>query len=123
MLKSLHVILAYATVVGFILRAFWALSDNAVSQALLKTKAARILPHVIDTALLGAGVALALMAQFSLVEGWLGAKLLGLAAYIGFGVLTLRASGRTLKFFGLAGALLCVGYMFAVAFTRQVTPW
>lgn len=99
MVKSLHIILAYATVVGFILRAFWSLSDNAVSQALLKTKAARILPHVIDTALLGAGVALALMAQFSLVEGWLGAKLLGLAAYIGFGVLTLRAS--------VGGRLVC----------------
>ena len=123
MLKSLHVILAYATVVGFILRAFWSLSDNAVSQALLKTKAARILPHVIDTALLAAGVALALMAQLSLVEGWLGAKLLGLAAYIGLGVLTLRARSTAVKSIGLVGALLSVGYIFAVAFTRQAVPW
>ena len=123
MLKSLHVILAYATVVGFILRAFWSLSDNAVSQALLKTKAARILPHVIDTALLVIGIALAVMAQISLVEGWLAAKLAGLAAYIGFGVLTLRGRSNALKSVGLFGALLSVGYVFAVAFTRQVVPW
>ena len=123
MLKSLHMTLAYATVVGFILRAFWSLSANEASRGLLKTKAARIVPHVIDTGLLAAGVALAVLAQLSLIEGWLGAKLLGLAAYIGFGVLTLRASGRSLKLIGLAGALLCAGYMFAVAFTRQVAPW
>ena len=73
MVMTLHVILAYGTVIGFLLRAFWSLSDNAVSQGLLKTKATRILPHVIDTALLG--------------------------------------------------ALLSVGYIFAVAFTRQVAPW
>ncbi|MCY3640521.1 MAG: SirB2 family protein [Gammaproteobacteria bacterium] len=119
----MHVMLAYATVVGFILRAFWSLSANDASQALVKTKAARILPHIIDTALLAIGIALAVMAQLSLVEGWLAAKLIGLAAYIGFGVLTLRSRSNVLKSIGLFGALLSVGYIFAVAFTRQVMPW
>lgn len=123
MLKTMHVMLAYATVVGFILRAFWSLSANDASQALVKTKAARILPHIIDTALLAIGIALAVMAQLSLVEGWLAAKLIGLAAYIGFGVLTLRSRSNVLKSIGLFGALLSVGYIFAVAFTRQVMPW
>ncbi|MDE0271688.1 MAG: SirB2 family protein [Gammaproteobacteria bacterium] len=123
MLKTMHVILAYATVIGFILRAFWSLSANEASRALVKRKAARILPHIIDTALLAIGVALAVMAQISLVEGWLAAKLAGLAAYIGFGVLTLRGRSTALKSVGLFGALLSVGYVFAVAFTRQVVPW
>ena len=123
MLKSMHVMLAYATVVGFILRAFWSLSANQASRALARTKAARVLPHVIDTALLGIGAALAVMAQIPLLEGWLGAKLAGLAAYIGFGVLTLRGRSTALKSIGLVGALLSVGYVLAVAFTRQAVPW
>ncbi len=123
MLKSTHLILAYATVIGFILRAFWSLSANEASQALIEARAARIVPHVIDTALLAAGVALAVMAQIPLFEGWLGAKLAGLAAYIGLGVLTLRSKGHVLKTVGLVGALLSVGYVFAVAFTRQAVPW
>ena len=123
MLKSMHVMLAYATVVGFILRAFWSLSANQASRALARTKAARVLPHVIDTALLGIGAALAVMAQIPLLEGWLGAKLAGLAAYIGFGVLTLRGRSTALKSIGLVGALLSVGYVLAVAFTRQAAPW
>jgi len=123
MLKSMHVMLAYATVVGFILRAFWSLSANEAGRALVRTKAARILPHVVDTALLAIGVALAAMARISPVEGWLGAKLAGLAAYVGFGVLTLRGRSTALKSIGLLGALLSVGYVLAVAFTRQVAPW
>ena len=43
------------------------------------------------------------MAQIPLFEGWLGAKLAGLAAYIGFGVLTLRSKGQGLKAVGLVG--------------------
>ena len=123
MLKLVHVILAYATVVGFILRAFWALSSNQTSQDLLKARAVRVLPHVIDSALLAMGVGLAVMTQISLLEGWLSAKLAGLAAYIGFGVLTLRGRSTALKSVGLIGALLSVGYIFAVAFTRQAAPW
>ena len=123
MIKSLHVILAYATVIGFILRAFWSLSANEAGHALLRARLTRIVPHVIDTALLAAGIGLAVMAELALFEGWLGAKLAGLAAYIGFGVLTLRARGRPLKAVGLVGALVSVGYVFAVAFTRQAVPW
>ena len=123
MLKSMHVILAYATVVGFIVRASWSLSANEVGQALLKTPVARIVPHVIDAVLLAAGVGLAVMAQISPVNGWLGAKLLGLAAYIGFGVLALRGRRGATKVAGVVGALLSVGYVFAVAFTREAAPW
>ena len=119
----MHITLAYATVIGFILRAFWSLSANEASQALVNAKAVRILPHIIDTALLATGVALAVMAQYSLVDGWLAAKLSGLAAYIGFGVLTLRGRSTALKSIGPVGALLSVGYIFAVAYTRQSVPW
>ena len=44
-----------------------------------------------------------------------------LLAYIGFGVLTLRASSVPMRIVGVAGALISVGYIFVVAMTRS--PW
>ena len=119
MLKALHIALAYLTVAGFILRAFWALSGSPLRQQ----KWVRIAPHVVDTLLLACGVALAFQLSISPVSGWLGAKLVGLLAYIGFGVLTMRAPSRPLQALGLLGALASVGYIFAVTFTRQIWPF
>jgi uncharacterized membrane protein SirB2 len=117
MLKALHIALAYLTVAGFVVRGIWALTDSP----LRREKWVRITPHAVDTLLLAAGVALVFQLGLAPVSGWLGAKLAGLVAYIGFGVLTMRATKRRLQVVGFAGALLAVGYIFAVAFTRQ--PW
>jgi uncharacterized membrane protein SirB2 len=117
MLKSLHIMLAYLTVIGFLVRAGWAFVDSPMRQQ----KWVRIAPHLIDTALLLIGVTMAFRLGLSPVSGWLGAKLVGLFAYIGFGVLTLRAGSTALRVVGLVGALGSVGYMFAVAFSRN--PW
>jgi len=117
MLKLIHLMLAYLTVIGFVVRAIWAFTDSP----LRSQKWVRIAPHVIDTTLLALGIALALQLGLSPVSGWLGAKLLGLLGYIGFGVLTLRATTTALRSVGLAGSLASVGYIFAVAFTRD--PW
>jgi uncharacterized membrane protein SirB2 len=115
--RDLHVILAYVTVAGFALRAIWALMGSAR----LKSKPARILPHVVDTVLLVCGLALVFGLGHSLASGWLVVKLVALLAYIGFGVLTLRASSMSLRLVGITGALVSVGYIFAVAMTRD--PW
>lgn len=117
MLKMLHIALAYLTVAGFLLRALWVFLDSPMRQQ----KWVRIAPHVIDTLLLVVGVTLAFQLGISPVTGWLGAKLAGLIAYIGFGVLTLRAHSAGLRVLGLAGALCSVGYIFAVALSRN--PW
>ena len=117
MLKLIHIALAYLTVIGFVVRALWAFADSPMRQQ----KWVRILPHVIDTALLAIGVVMAFQLGLSPVSGWLGAKLLGLLAYVGFGVLTLRATSTGLRVTGLVGALASVAYIFAVAFTRD--PW
>ena len=88
---------------------------------LLQQKWVRIAPHVIDTLLLTLGLILAFNLADGLWQSWLIAKLTALLAYIGFGVLTLRGQGA-MKHVGVAGALLSVGYIFAVAFTRQAWP-
>ena len=72
--------------------------------------------------LLTLGIALVVNLGLSPLDGWLAAKLVGLLAYIGFGVLTLRAPSRALKGLGFGGALLSVGYVFAVAFSRSAWP-
>ena len=117
MLRSIHLILAYLTVLGFVVRGLWSMTGSAY----LSQKWVKIAPHVIDTLLLALGIAMAISLSISPLEGWLAAKLVGLVAYIGFGVLTMRAPGVGLKVVGFVGALTSVGYIFAVAFARS--PW
>lgn len=116
--RNLHVFLAYATVAGFLLRAVWAYSGSP----LLRAKPVRILPHVIDTVLLLCGLALVFGLGHSLGSAWLLAKLAALVAYIGFGVLTLRATSAGLRTLGVTGALVSIGYLFAVAHAQNAWP-
>ena len=117
MLKSLHITLAYLTTIGFVIRGLWAILDSPLRQQ----RWVRVVPHVIDTLLLAIGVTLAFNIGASLGDSWLTAKLIALLGYIGFGVLAMRATTMSLKICGFILALLCVGYIFAVAFSR--TPW
>lgn len=119
MLKLFHIALAYLTVLGFVVRGIWALTDSPQ----LQQRWVRIAPHVIDTLLLTLGVIMMINLSLSPFDGWLAAKLVGLLAYIGFGVLTMRAGSKGLKVFGFCAAVLCVAYMFAVAFTRSAWPF
>lgn len=119
MLKSFHILLAYMTVIGFVVRGIWSFAHSPMADQ----KWVKIVPHVIDTLLLTLGVVMAINIGASFVSGWLAAKLLGLLAYIGFGVLAMRATNPALKWAGFACALLSVGYIFAVAFTRSTWPF
>ena len=118
MIKTLHFTLAYLTVAGFVIRAGWAYA----APDMLQQKWVRIAPHAIDTLLLTLGIILAFSLPDGPWQGWLGAKLIALLAYIGFGVMTLRGSG-TLRHVGVIGALTSVAYIFAVAFSREVWPF
>ncbi|MDP6375968.1 MAG: SirB2 family protein [Pseudomonadales bacterium] len=117
-MKSIHIMLVYATVIGFVIRSIWAFTDNP----LRGERWVRTVPHVIDTLLLILGVIMAYQISQSPFSGWLLAKLIGLLAYILFGVLTLRATAAMPRAIGFVGAMTSVGYMFAVAFTRDPLP-
>lgn len=120
LIKEFHVALAFITVAGFITRAALAMAANP----LRNTKFVRIAPHVIDTLLLLLGITLAVQLSLSpLTNGWLMAKIVALFAYIGFGVMTMRASSTRLRLFGFVGALASVAYIFAVAYSKQVIPF
>jgi len=118
-IKHLHMTLAYVTVAGFVARGFLAIVESPLRQRTW----VRITPHVVDTLLLICGVTLAI--QLSLdpaIHGWLAAKLVGLVAYIGFGVVAMRARTLAVKLAGFAAALVTVAYIFAVAYSKQVVP-
>lgn len=117
MLKSFHVTLAYLTAVGFVLRGLWSLLDSPMRNE----RWVRIVPHLVDTALLTLGVTMAFRIGASLGDAWLAAKMTALVAYIGFGVLAMRGPTRGLKVAGFCAALLALAYLFAVAYTRS--PW
>ena len=120
LLKDLHVAFAYITVAGFVMRGLLSLADSPMRSA----KWLRIAPHVIDTLLLAFGIALAVTLSLSpLANGWLMAKIVGLLAYIGFGVMAMRARSRPLKIVGFIAAIASVGYVFAVAYSKQVMPF
>jgi uncharacterized membrane protein SirB2 len=116
-LKHLHVTCVVLSGLGFCLRGGWMLAGSALGQHRLT----RVLPHVVDTLLLGSALAMAWMSgQYPFLNGWLTAKLCGLLAYILLGMVALKR-GRTKAVrgscFGLA--LLTYAYIVGVALTRN----
>jgi len=116
-LKHLHVTCVVLSGLGFSLRGWWMLNDSPR----LKTRLARVVPHVVDTLLLGSALVMAWQSsQYPFAQGWLTAKFFGLLAYILCGTMALkraRTKGRRVVF--LALALLAYAYIVGVALTRS----
>ena len=120
-LKTIHVASVALSLGGFFARGLLMLADSP----LLAARWVRIAPHVIDTVLLGSALWLAvLIGQYPFVHGWLTAKILGLLAYIGFGVIALRR-GRTkgVRAAAFIAALAAAAYVVSVALTRSPVPF
>ncbi len=117
MLKTLHVTAAVLSISGYFLRGMLMLFESP----LLRARAMRIVPHVVDTILLASAIALAVrIHQYPLVHGWLTAKVLALIAYVVVGAIGLHY-GQTKRTRALAfgTALLILAYIVGVALTRQ----
>lgn len=120
-LKALHVSCVATSYALFMLRGLWMI----YRPQWLQQRWARVLPHVVDTVLLGSAIAMALMIrQYPLVAGWLTAKLLALLLYIVLGSVALKR-GRTRKQRVAAwfAAQAVFFYIVAVALTRNPLPW
>ena len=82
----------------------------------------RFAPHVNDTVLLGAALALAWASgQYPLARPWLTAKVLALCAYVALGRLALlpRPAPASRRLACYLAALACVAYIVGVALTRS----
>ncbi|MBL8431377.1 MAG: SirB2 family protein [Dechloromonas sp.] len=120
-LKHLHVTCVVLSGLGFSLRGWWMLTGSPLLQARL----ARIVPHVVDTLLLGSALVMAWQSsQYPFAQNWLTAKFFGLLAYILCGTMALKR-GRTprQRLVFLVLALAAFAYIVSVALTRSPLPY
>ena len=115
--KSIHVLTVVLTIAGFVVRGIWMIQGSP----LLKTRAARTLPHINDTLLLASALwTAALLGQYPFVNTWLTAKVIGLLAYILLGAIALTyGPTRSIRMLAFTSALLSFAYVVAVAITKN----
>ena len=121
LLRDIHITCALLTGLGFALRGVWMLRASP----LLHHRLTRTLPHVNDTLLLGSAIWMTTrLGQYPLVTPWLSAKLFALLAYIVLGSVALkRGPTRSIRAAAFVGALICYGYIVAVARARTPLPF
>jgi uncharacterized membrane protein SirB2 len=120
-LRTVHVASATASLALFVLRGTWMLLDSPLREA----RWTRIVPHVVDTVFLAAGIALAVrLQQYPFVQPWLTAKGFGLIAYIVLGSIALK-HGRTraIRATAFVAALAVFAYIAGVARARHPLSW
>jgi uncharacterized membrane protein SirB2 len=118
-IKLIHILAAALSIGGFIVRGIWMLTGTT----LLARRWVRVVPHVNDTLLLALGVWLAVqIRQYPFVHGWLTAKIVAIAVYIGLGMVALRL-GKTpgVRATAFVAALVTFLYIVGVALTRSAT--
>ena len=115
--KLIHQSAVALSLVGFFVRGVGSLSGARWVEG----RAAKSVPHLVDTVLLLSAIALAWLLRLSpLATPWLLAKIVALVAYIVLGVIALRA-GRSLGIRAIAwvAALVVFGYIASVAISKD----
>jgi uncharacterized membrane protein SirB2 len=115
--KLVHQAAVVLSLTGFVARG----AASFAGAGWVGSRAARTLPHVIDTVLLLSALALAWMLRLTLDSApWLVSKIAGLVVYVGLGVVALRAQ-RPLRVRAAAwvGALLTAAWIVSVALTKS----
>ena len=119
--KTIHIACVALSFTGFFIRGIWMLMDSR----LMKQVWVRIIPQLVDTALLVSAITLAFEFRLSPFEQpWLAAKIIALLAYIGIGLVALRF-GRTRRVRLLAWLLgmLVFSYIVSVALNKSAVGW
>ena len=116
-IKAVHQVSVSLSLAGFIARGLGSLGGARW----VASRLARTLPHVVDTVLLASALTLAWMARLDPANTpWLGAKVLGLVAYILLGSLAMRP-GRPWQLRAAAWltALLVFSWIVSVAVSKN----
>lgn len=115
-LKHMHVTLVAISVVLFMLRFFWV----TIGAGIARQKWVKIVPHIIDTALLLSIVGMLIHWQMWPWETpWLINKVIGLVGYILFGLVAMKATASWLRYVGFVGALSWIMFLMHIAFSKQ----
>ena len=115
--KLVHQTAVVLSIAGFFLRGAAALADAPW----VRSRAARTLPHVVDSLLLLSALTLAWMLRLTPGNApWLLAKIAGLVVYVGLGVVALRPGPpRAVRAAAWGAALATVGWIVSVAVTKN----
>lgn len=117
-LKHIHMTLAIITILGFLLRSVWLFTNSTKLQA----KWVKISPHIIDTFLLGTGIALWATWYGAVFQPWLIAKIGLIVLYIGFGIITFKTSNKSLRGVCFTLAIISFASILYLARTKSL-PW
>ncbi len=118
LIKHLHMSAAALSITFFVLRAWWSVQESPR----LNARWVKVLPHLIDTALLGLGVTLMLLLSvWPWQLPWLGAKLLALLAYIGIGTVAIKR-GSTPRVRALAAVAAVATFVYMVGAATRHSP-
>lgn len=124
-LKLVHTSSAFLSIAGFTLRGYWMITGSP----LLRSRPARVLPHVIDTLLLSSAVGMLVIWRVSPLQlDWLSAKIFALLLYIALGMVAFRfGKSMRVKVSAWLLALLAAGYIVSVAYNKSalgfLQPW
>ncbi len=120
LLKLIHAGTVYITFGLFVVRGIWMLLDSPR----LQDRWVRVVPHLNDTLLLVAAVAMLVVGGLNpLEQPWLLTKIFALLLYIYLGTMALkRGKTKGQRTLYLVAALATIGYLIAVAVTKQVIP-
>jgi len=120
-LKWVHAGAALLTISGFALRGYWMMTDSPK----LRQRWVRVLPHLLDTVLLLAGIGLVVTLDLQVMQNpWLLVKIAALIAYILLGTIALkRGKTRRIRTTALVLAVMTFGYIVGVALTKSMLSW
>jgi uncharacterized membrane protein SirB2 len=114
--------IVHQTAVTLSFLGFFARGIGAVTGAdWVQSRAARTVPHVVDTILLLSAIALAWIYRLDPTTApWLMAKIVGLFVYVGLGFLALKPNRpRGVRIAAWLGALAVFGWIVSVAVTKD----
>ena len=120
-LKLLHVVFAAATLLGFLLRGYWMITESD----LLRSRMSQIAPHIVDTLFLATGIGMLLATSLNpFTQPWLIAKFAGLILYVLLGTVAIkRGSNKGIRMGAFIGALCTFAYIVGVGLTRSTLSW
>lgn len=119
-IKLVHQGAVTLSATGFALRAVASLAGARW----VKGRAAKTLPHVIDTVLLASALTLAAWLHLNpLTTPWLAAKIVALLVYIGLGMVALKPSRpKSQRIAAMLAAFATLAYIASVAITKSPLP-
>ena len=121
LLKHIHLGTVAVSYALFFLRGVWTMRDSPI----MRQRWVKIVPHAVDTVLLGSAITLAWQLGISPFNApWLLAKIIALLCYIVLGFIAIdygKTPSARLSAWLMAQAVFF--YVVAVAFTKNVLPW